>query len=407
MNGPSSQGDTAPTGHARPSALLVHDGIVPPRGFPGRSVAADRPDGWLEQLDGGVPAVMAIFAADLRRAARLLERVRSRPTLARTRLFVFVPGGDPAGLLPEEEYDVEAVFESGLADAETLEQVVVNGQRAFHALGDDPLLPYYYLDARHNDVFTWFERSRWDWSEAPDLEEVRPELLSDEQIWLTKHAAIAEFGTLPGAHNFLREWADEFSFSTWALAWGAEESRHSLLLCRYLRVLGVEVLAKHAQYKRRPYPEGPTRVATLMMNIISESRASEYYGCAAEITREPVLKRILELLSRDEARHAAAFYQFAKELCDHDPGRNLAPALEMAYVWLADRSAGMRHPSGFFYTHSPSTEGFRRGERYLQGFRSDVTDRADARVLAMLRKLTGDASIRSVREIRRWLRTHL
>jgi hypothetical protein len=49
---------------------------------------------------------------------------------------------------------------------------------------------------------------------------------------------VIELGTLPGAHNFLRERQDEYSFSSWALSWGAEEARHSLLQCRYLRHLG-------------------------------------------------------------------------------------------------------------------------------------------------------------------------
>jgi hypothetical protein len=31
---------------------------------------------------------------------------------------------------------------------------------------------------------------------------------------------VIEFGTLPGAHNFLREWEGEASFSSWALQWG-------------------------------------------------------------------------------------------------------------------------------------------------------------------------------------------
>jgi len=51
-----------------------------------------------------------------------------------------------------------------------------------------------------------------------------------------------EFGTLPGVHNFLREWSDEYSFSSWAVAWGAEEARHSLVLTRYLKLLGIETL---------------------------------------------------------------------------------------------------------------------------------------------------------------------
>ncbi|MFD0385028.1 ferritin-like domain-containing protein [Streptomyces stramineus] len=135
----------------------------------------------------------------------------------------------------------------------------------------------------------------------------------------------------------------ETSFSSWALMWGAEEARHSLVQARCLDRLGVKVRSKHALYKREPYPIGDTRAGTLMMNIISECRAAELYKALAADTTEPVVKRVWKLLGRDESRHARAFYVFTQELCDGSRAGKVA-ALKMAYVWLADRSEGLKHP---------------------------------------------------------------
>jgi hypothetical protein len=262
------------------------------------------------------------------------------------------------------------------------------------------LIPHFYLEATHNEVFDWFETTRWDCNELGDLSNIPADLLRPEEIDVLKESAIIEFGTLPGAHNFLREWGDEYSFSSWARSWGAEEARHSLVQCRYLQKIGIDIPAKHAMYKREPYPIGRTRAGTLMMNIVSEARAAEYYKALATTTREPVLARIWRLLGRDEARHARAFYVFCKELCDLDKS-NLIAALEMCYVWLADRSEGVKHPAGFFYPHSTSTNGLRMVESLKRG----VTDAADARVLAMCRSLAKDESLVTVRDVKARLRT--
>jgi hypothetical protein len=266
-------------------------------------------------------------------------------------------------------------------------------------LGSNPLIPRFYLDATFNKVFDWFENTRWAWTDLGDFSNVDKSLLSDEEIELLKESAIIEFGTLPGAHNFLREWGDEHSFSSWALSWGAEEARHSLVQCRYLEALGISVPAKHAMYKREPYPMGKDKAGTLMMNIISEARAAEYYKTLAGQTREPVLRKIWTLLGHDEGRHARAFFVFCKELCALDRS-HLTAALQMAYVWLADRSQGVKHPAGHFYPHSTSTNGLRQVEQQHQG----VTDRADARVFAMLRGITQDDGLRTVKDLKRTLR---
>jgi Rubrerythrin len=357
-------------------------------------------DAFERYLHGPEPDVelAVVFARGGSSVPEAVRKLRADAAFAKTRVYAVDPKA--GGLVPgwTETYDVEDILapsdlENGLADAAEL------GLRAYHSLVQDQLYTDYYLDMTYNKIFDWFETTRWNWKEV-NLDQLNPELLSEDEIDFLTEAAIIEFGTLPGAHNFLREWEGETSFSSWALMWGAEEARHSLVQARYLDRIGVKVRSKHALYKREPYPIGSTRVGTLMMNIISEARAAELYRCLAAEATEPVIKRIWKLLSRDESRHARAFYVFSQELCDGRKQDQIA-AMKMAYVWLADRSQGIKHPAGHFYPHSTSAKGIRRIETIQAG----ATDAADGKVLAMVRRLAEDDSIETPRDIKRKLRS--
>lgn len=328
-----------------------------------------------------------------------VRALRGMPKFARTRVYVI--GADSGGAVPSwsEDFDVEDLLASSVFDSHNLGDTIELGLRSYHSLVLDQQYTDYYLDMTFNRIFDWFENTRWTWKDV-NLDQVNPELLREDELDYLKETAIIEFGTLPGAHNFLREWEGEVSFSSWALQWGAEEARHSLVQARYLDRIGVKVRSKHALYKREPYPMGDTRAGTLMMNIISEARAAEYYKRLAAATREPVIKRIWKLLGHDEARHCRAFAVFTNELCDDHIDNQIA-AMKMAYIWLADRSEGIKHPAGFFYPHSTSAKGIRRVEKDQEG----ATDAADRRVLSIVRSLAQDDSIESVRDIKRKLRS--
>ncbi len=358
-----------------------------------------------ELADPGRLAAIFLLCEDDDSFRALARSVRREARFWRTRIYLIAgEGHGPIDFGPEDELDIEYVLPRASLDRAGWTAAITAAIGAFEALHDHPTTHYYFLDNRFNEVFSWFERTRWDISELPDLSGVSSSSLRPEHVRLIKHAAIAEFGTLPGAHNFLREWEDEVSFSSWALSWGAEESRHSLLLCRYLRAIGVEVMSKHALYKRAPYPSGPSQASTLMMNVISEMRAAEIYRHCAQEIDEPIAKQLFMLFSRDEARHASAFAQFCKELCDAQE-HNKVSALEQAYFWLAQqKNGGFKHPAGEFFPHTATSEGFAHSEQHIG---RESTDGADQIVLRMIRKIVSDDSLTSSREIKRWLRERL
>lgn len=354
------------------------------------------------------PARLAALFVPGERVVAVAAAVRRDSRYDRTRIYPLgVGAGESADPLASLTDDWELDLEPGAgAQPESLDdwrRLLVSAFSAFVAMGDDPAYRRLFLDTKYNAVFSWFERTRWDWNDLPDLAELDRERLTPEFLAMVKHSAIAEFGTLPGAHNFLREWHDEVSFSNWALAWGAEESRHSLLLARYLKAAGLDLMTKHALYKRKPYAPGPTRASTLMMNIISESRAAESYLTLATAAPEPISRKIFRLLGKDEARHASAFAQFCRELCEADEQQKVS-AMEQAYYWLAQQAGGgFRHPAGEFYRHTQTAQGFSHGE---QAFGRGAVDAGDRSVIRMIRRIVQDDTIHSARDVKRWLREH-
>ncbi|MEX3104843.1 ferritin-like domain-containing protein [Streptomyces sp. ST1015] len=385
----------APTTAASPAEELT----VPAFG----DVAVDRPahadwKRYLHELDpsSDLAAVWIDAGAEPLPSVRAL---RAHARFDRTRVYVVEPG--TAGPVPgwAEALDVEDIVRPSAVAPGGLTASVELALRAHRALMADALYTDYYLDMTFNRIFDWFETTRWDWTEV-DLDRIDHGLLDERTVDFLTEAAVIEFGTLPGAHNFLREWQGEASFSSWALQWGAEESRHSLVQARYLDRIGVKLRSKHALYKREPYPQGDVRSATLMMNVISESRASALYKALAAHAPEPVIRKIWRLLARDEARHCRAFSVFLRELCDGDPAARTA-ALSMAYIWLADRRGGVKHPAGLFYPHSTSSAGIRR----IETIQHDSVDSADAKVMSIVRLLADDDSLETPRDIKAKLRT--
>jgi hypothetical protein len=361
-------------------------------------VREDKFEKYLGEFPAG-DSLAAVFAGSEFAVPESIVTLRRLPSFARTRAYVVGKGA--GGPVPgwTETYDIEDILSQTEFDGFGLSDKVDMGLRAYCSLIHDSLYTDYYLDMTFNKIFDWFETTRWDWKDI-NLDDVNRELLSPDEVDYLTVSAIMEFGTLPGAHNFLREWEGETSFSSWALMWGAEEARHSLVQARYLDKIGVKVRSKHALYKREPYPMGDTQTGTLVMNIISEARASELYKQLAAHTQEPVIKRIWKLLSHDESRHCRAFYVFSKELCEESKA-NQVEALRMGYIWLADRSRGLKHPAGHFYPHSTSTSDIRRAEAGHDG----ATDAADARVMSILRRLAADDSIETTRDIKRKLKS--
>src|SRR6185295_459714 len=175
------------------------------------------------QLDQDAPSIVLVESAF---AADAVASIRAHQRCAATRVYV-VAENDSREHSPafSEALDVESpVAAASLGSAEGLTRLLANGLRAHLAVAQRPHDLVYYLDTTYNEVFDWFETTRWDWSELGDLDALDVDRVTDVEREFLRELTMAEFGTLPAIHNFLREWSDEFSFSSWAVLWGAEEA---------------------------------------------------------------------------------------------------------------------------------------------------------------------------------------
>jgi len=163
------------------------------------------------------------------------------------------------------------------------------------------------------ELFASLERVRWDMSKDIPWQDFDAARLSDEQARTIKMNAITEWSALPATEMFLRDNQDDSDFSAFMSIWFYEEQKHALVLMEYLRRFRPELVPTEAELHAVRFPFDPApKLETLMLHFCGEIRLTQWYRRAADWHTEPVIKRIYETLSGDEARHAGAYYKYMK-----------------------------------------------------------------------------------------------
>ena len=163
------------------------------------------------------------------------------------------------------------------------------------------------------ELFRNFESVRWSMDADVPWDAFDPARLTDEQARTIKMNAITEWAALPATEMFLRDNQHDSDFSAFMSIWFYEEQKHALVLMEYLRRFRPdlaptedELHAVRFEFDRAPALE------TLMLHFCGEIRLNHWYRRASEWHTEPVIQRIYELISRDEARHGGAYLRFMK-----------------------------------------------------------------------------------------------
>jgi hypothetical protein len=163
------------------------------------------------------------------------------------------------------------------------------------------------------ELFRNFESVRWSMDADVPWDAFDPARLTDEQARTIKMNAITEWAALPATEMFLRDNQHDSDFSAFMSIWFYEEQKHALVLMEYLRRFRPdlaptedELHAVRFEFDRAPALE------TLMLHFCGEIRLNHWYRRASEWHTEPVIRRIYELISRDEARHGGAYLRFMK-----------------------------------------------------------------------------------------------
>ncbi len=164
-------------------------------------------------------------------------------------------------------------------------------------------------------------------------------------IAVVREMAYSEQTTFSATGRFMQAFGADIDFSQWISVWFYEETRHPLVLLRWLALAGHAPEPDFAQRGRVSAPFMKSAMGTLVTNVISELFAAEAYRGLSASAPEPLLVRITQAIAADEARHAAGFFRYARRLLDTSaqPDRERLDALKVLHFWL-EESASVSHP---------------------------------------------------------------
>jgi hypothetical protein len=167
------------------------------------------------------------------------------------------------------------------------------------------------------DLFHDLEKSRWNMASDIPWDSFDAFKLSDEQAMTIKLNAITEWSALPATEMFLRDNQHDSDFSAFMSIWFFEEQKHSLVLIDYLKRFRPDLAPTEQELHAVRFPFDPApALETLMLHFCGEIRLTQWYRCAAEWHTEPVIKKIYDTISKDEARHAGAYFRYMKRAID-------------------------------------------------------------------------------------------
>ena len=202
-------------------------------------------------------------------------------------------------------------------------------------------------DMLYPELFKALERVRWNMDADVPWDRFDRGMLSDEQALTIKMNAITEWAALPATEMFLRDNRHDSDFSAFMSVWFFEEQKHSLVLMEYLRRFRPELVPSEAELHAVRFHFDPAPpLETLMMHFCGEIRLNHWYRCAAEWHTEPVIKKIYDLISRDEARHGGAYLRYMKKALAKGGGEVRAAFAKIGLLMASAGRAGKPlHPT--------------------------------------------------------------
>ncbi|HVL58851.1 MAG TPA: ferritin-like domain-containing protein [Burkholderiaceae bacterium] len=197
------------------------------------------------------------------------------------------------------------------------------------------------------ELFKSLERVRWSLEDDIPWSEFTPALLTDEQAQTIKMNAITEWSALPATEMFLRDNRHDSDFSAFMSVWFYEEQKHSLVLIEYLRRFRPDLVPTEQELHAVRFEFDPApALETLMLHFCGEIRLNHWYRRASEWHTEPVIKKIYDVISRDEARHGGAYLQYMKRAVgEFGDGARAAFAKIGVLMASARRTAKALHPT--------------------------------------------------------------
>ncbi|HUJ27305.1 MAG TPA: ferritin-like domain-containing protein [Myxococcales bacterium] len=188
------------------------------------------------------------------------------------------------------------------------------------------------------------ESARWKLADVP-WSSFEPARATAGLRALVREMAFFEQATFSATQKFMQAFADDLAFTQWVSVWFYEETRHPLVLMRWLELAGESCDDAFVARGRVSAPFMRSRTGTLVTNVISEITAAGAYLALAQAAPEPLLAELARRVAGDEARHAASFFRFARQRIERSAGRDRErlDAIKVLHFWL-NESANVTHP---------------------------------------------------------------
>jgi hypothetical protein len=204
------------------------------------------------------------------------------------------------------------------------------------------------------EIFKTLERARWTLDRDVPWDRFEPAALTDEQARTIRLNAITEWSALPATEMFLRDNRHDEDFSAFMSVWFYEEQKHALVLMEYLRRFRPDLVPTEEELHAVRFEFDPAPpLETLMLHFCGELRLTRWYRRAAEWHGEPVIRRIYELISEDEARHGGAYLRYMQRAMETAPEAARA-AFAKVGVLMASGGIGGKplHPTNLHVNRS-------------------------------------------------------
>lgn len=153
---------------------------------------------------------------------------------------------------------------------------------------------------------------------------------------VVREMAYSEQTTFSATQKFMETFGKDADFSQWISVWFYEETRHPLVLLKWLALAGELHDDEFVMKGRESEPFMPSLIGTLVINIISEMVAADAYLHMVGGKVEPLLHAIVLKLAADEGRHGASFFTYARRALEAsaNPDRDRLDALKVLHFWL-------------------------------------------------------------------------
>lgn len=194
------------------------------------------------------------------------------------------------------------------------------------------------------ELFAAAERARWTFTSVP-WASFEPARATEGLRAAVRAMAYSEQTTFSATQRFMQAFGDDADFSQWISVWFYEETRHPMVLLRWLALAGELPGPDFVRRGRVSTPFMKSRTGTLVTNVISEMVAADAYLRIARAAPEPLLAALVVRIGADESRHAASFFRYARRALEDAPDheRERLDALKVLHFWL-NEAPSVSHP---------------------------------------------------------------